>query len=310
MDASDYSSTTFALPAPAATPVDHLSRPPQFSLRGLLLAMALASVTFATLPVAGVFGLAGAYLIFVVASFWRVKPQNVPLKRWAVDVFAGVVFPILCFYYDADGGASMPNALGMFYGGPIQVLLYVAVALQLTALVSWWICPRHLLWLIGALAGVLMVGALLALSIAVAMIPLTLMGLLFLIGVLGLAPWYTSFIFFRNAREAFRTVDRSGRPSHAGVAGVVLGALIAVAFPMTAEWWVRRDVRHLIAAIENGNSGGAVAATYRLKLVAPPQYLKPVRNQYFQSTDAGRQAEYASTYREITRRGIDEYESD
>ena len=309
MDASDFSSTTLALSAPALTTVDHSTRPPQFSLRGLLLAMALASVTFAILPIAGVFGLAGAYLIFVVASFWRVRPQSVPLKRWAVDLFAGIVFPILCFYYDADAsGRSL--GLRMFYGGPIQVLLYVAVALQITALIAWWICPRQSFWLLGLLAGVLLVGALLALAIAVAMIPLTLIGMLLLVGVLGLAPWYTSIVFFRNAREAFRAVDRSGRPSRVGVAGVVLGAFVAAAIPTAAQWWVCRDVHHLIAAIETGNAGAATAAKHRLKLVAPPQYLAPLRFQHYQSTDAGRQAEYATSYREITGRGIDEYESD
>ncbi|MGE0534514.1 MAG: hypothetical protein AB7O68_06035 [Pirellulales bacterium] len=302
--ATSASATAAGAPVPPAPVVCDLARPPQFSLRGLLLAMALASITFAILPALGVFALAGAFVVFVILSLWRVGPEHQAMKRWGVDASAGVVFPLLCFYYDAAGEGKMPTAMGMFYGGPIQVAVYVAVGWQIAALLSWLLSPWRPIWLVGLWGGTMAVGAIVALAIGIVMLPLTFIGLFVLVGVLGLCPWYASFVYFCNAREAFRAIDRGGAPNRLGVAGFVIGALLAMFVPAAADIWVRRDVRQLVTAVQMGNQGKVDAITQRLLYVAPPQYLQPVRVEYNLSSDPALQAQLDNIHRQIAGAGV------
>jgi hypothetical protein len=149
------------------------------------------------------------------------------------DVGVGVLLPIWLLGLDRvlfpdEGilGRWMPAA----YAGTAGFVL---------ALTSWLAfgSPPSLL------SGVLAAGALFALSVGVALLPWSILGILFLgLGLLGLTPFAMVYVYFSCTREAWKSGD--GRFT-LGVAGFVLGTLP----PLGAQLATDRAAEHALVLV-------------------------------------------------------------
>lgn len=125
-------------------------------------------------------------------STYRIAPIHVPEPTWkqvVIDWIGGVVGPIACLVFDpiifGPGGEYRNFTITAYVG----IIVFVLV---LTA----WLLFRP--WP-SVFAGLLYAGSLFAMCIGVLIFPLTLIGLIVGIGIFGLTPFLTAWVFLRNA---------------------------------------------------------------------------------------------------------------
>jgi hypothetical protein len=111
--------------------------------------------------------------------------QDWSWKSFIWDFLFVVLLPLLCFVLDP---------IFIEWPEPTRYALY---ALVTTLSVMFWLSciPKRVQWFNQLLNGSLLLGALLASAIGVLLLPMTLIGLFFIIGMLGLVPFGTAWRF-------------------------------------------------------------------------------------------------------------------
>ena len=188
-----------------------LDPPPRFSLRSLLILQAVCAVFFAILAAWGSDSVPIAVAATLVLACMHVRPDQRPLKRFAVDLLGGIFLPVLCAYYD-------PVLLGRHRGSPWQVSVYAVVVFQMTALLVWLFGQWRLARLSGLFAGIFLAGALLAFGCGIALLPLTLIGSFAIIGLAGFTPFITCHVLLRNFLQAKKLAYSQGHKVWASLA--------------------------------------------------------------------------------------------
>lgn len=154
-------------------------------------------------------------------------------KQDNFDFAFGVVVPIACFLVD-----PVVFQGGFFGGGPVlgefQYLAYLISAIEMAVLILWISFKRHLQSFTGPVAGVLILGGLFSFLIGVLILPYSLIGLLFILGIAGFVPFFTSFVYLRNGVRALRAHDMNSAYGHRFSTAVASG-LIALALPVVVS---------------------------------------------------------------------------
>src|SRR6476661_6263981 len=161
-----------------------------------------------------------------MAGFWKrrfVLPATASQRIF--DVIFGIAAPILCLVFDP---AIFRNGFpaGMGFLSEYRTFAYVAITLSIVALAYYLLSQRGSLLLAGFLLG----GGIFSLVLGIAMLPMTFIGLLIGIGVFGLTPFVTSFVFLRNGYRAWRGSSTS--EESAAVVYVAIGLLLAIGVPL------------------------------------------------------------------------------
>lgn len=136
-------------------------------------------------------------------SFWQRQfaPQRTRFQT-SFDIVFGIVVPILCLIFDPVVFRPLGEPAEL---GHIQTFSLFAIGFSILALTVWLLLPIRFSWGNGFLAGCFFTSALLSFSLGVRLLPLSLLGLLFIIGVAGFTPFLSAFVYFRNSLKAFRT---------------------------------------------------------------------------------------------------------
>jgi hypothetical protein len=181
-------------------------------------------------------------------GFWKRQFSDSPsLAQKIFDVVMGIIAPILCLYFDplifkniifsvscGDGNATL--------GQPLAIFAYTLIGLGMLALAIWLIAGTRLGGSAAFFAGIFFAGAESALALGVALLPLSVPALLFIIGILGFIPFLTAFVYLRNGVRAWRSARRQDPPKlRAWVFTIALmGALVIYLIPTFIQWqaWV------------------------------------------------------------------------
>ncbi len=221
------------------------------------------------------------------------------------DIAFGVVLPVACFLLD-------PFVFKNFGGGgrgeleSLQFFTYALAALEMTALGVWLAARGRLGEWATAAGGVLLAGALFCFAIGVVLLPFSLIGLLFIIGVFGFTPFFTGFVYLRNGARAVRLARNSLSFRANFVGSLVVGALIVFSLPALAGAGVSRfvnaSVETLIAGREMSQfEWGALRAA---SLLTDDEFEQLV-SAYSGEADPARRARLAVIYRELTGRDVE-----
>lgn len=135
--------------------------------------------------------------------FWRRQFAAVPTRSQVLfDGIFGVILPILCFVADPvvfKNGIFGPPEFGRY-----QVLAYLVSTVEIAVFIVWRTFRKQLTTFSAPFGGVLLAGGLFSTAIGIAILPLSVLGLLFVIGVLGFIPFLTGFVYFRNGVRAMK----------------------------------------------------------------------------------------------------------
>lgn len=229
-------------------------------------------------------------------SFWR--RQVTGQSTWpqvVFDVAFGIVFPLVCLIADPivfreEGALSGRGVLADY-----ALFAYLFIGLQALALAAWLLLGRRLAaggaWFAGPLAA----GAIFAGVVGLAILPLSLIGLLFIIGILGFTPWLTSFVYVRNALRAYAGAGGVLRPAARRLLAVA-GLLCSLLPSFAIDTYIRRETEDLLRHPQR--SGGLVE---RWGLIRTERII----DAYEQCPPGPRREALASLYRRLTAEDIE-----
>jgi hypothetical protein len=186
-------------------------------------------------------------------TFWQKQfNRNVTMKQTLFDILFGIVVPIALLIFD-------PGVFRETIFASIRIFSYTAITLGITVFIIW-LLIRHKsgpvnTFLIGAIYTsllALMLSVLSLLVLAITLFPPSLESLgLALLGVLGLLPWLTAFVYFRNGRRA---LNMAGSATHQPTFVLTMAALLfVVGIPAAAQTGTTRFVDHSVELVLQGN---------------------------------------------------------
>lgn len=237
--------------------------------------------------------------------FWfRQFSSSVTSRQTNFDVVVGAVAPILCFICDP---IVFKNNLGFVPFGldfsPFRLLVYFFSGLSILTLLLWLKLRDRSGELSAVIAGILLSGAVGSLIIGIVILPLTMFGLLILIGILGFTPFIVSFVYLRNAIRALNTAKHLITLPQL-MRSCLLGAILVGGLPALAHWQISRMVTQSMNELLSSNVQTAEWATQRLRYVGWAADLDQVVWTYSRETDQTRKEALAKAYKEITGKDI------
>lgn len=167
----------------------------------------------------------------------------------------GIVLPLGCLYADPVVFTSTSMGGRPLVAAIYRIPAYAFFAFEFVSLAIWLGFRKSLARWAGLFSGALWLGASGALALGIVMLPLTVIGLIIVIGVLGLVPFGTAAVYARQAATAWS--ERRPARSNAGhvlllVAGLTLPTA-AIAGPF---FFVRGQVHQAIAQLAGNSEPG------------------------------------------------------
>jgi len=224
----------------------------------------------------------------------RPRPLAPRERRW-FEVICGILLPIVCVV--ADPIVFKHSVLFGGLGGPLFqwgiVFGYMEILIGVIALTIFlWRRPAS-----PFLAGILLVGTAFSVFLGIILFPFSLLGLFFVIGVLGFSPFLSFIVFARACRQVWSDCLISQTKKTVAIyAG--LGFLWASALPVAAQRTVDAIVK---PAVQQVLSGEADEKTRRLLWVLNwATDLDPLVTAYQSEKERPKKQYLAEVYEEIS----------
>lgn len=239
-------------------------------------------------------------------KFWRRQfSGTVTTHQLIYDVALGIVLPILSFIFDP---VVFNNNFTLIPFGPelsqYKVLVYLFSALSILTLSAWLMLGNRSGSLSAVVAGILLSGSACSLLIGILILPLSLIGLIVLIGLLGFIPFFTSFVYLRNSVRAFNTAKPLlSRPKL--TASLLLGAILIIIPPVFAHRQINRMVAQSMNDLLSGDVRATESATQRLRYFAWAADLDQMVWAYSRETEQTRKETLARAYKDLTGKDIE-----
>jgi hypothetical protein len=164
------------------------------------------------------------------AGFWRRQfQQESTRKQRRYDWAFGVIMPVVCFFFDPFifkfWGSAGGGVLGAY-----KPFAYSGSFISILGMMAWLLWREKLGGYSAILSGLFFLAGSFALLIGIPLIPFSLIGTLYLVGLVGFTPLFTSVIFLRNGVRALRAakLDFNGSKLAAAIAA---GTLWGLALP-------------------------------------------------------------------------------
>lgn len=233
-----------------------------------------------------------------MAVFWK-KRFELPAtasQRW-FDCIFGIIAPILCLIFDpAIFRSGFPAGVGFL--SEYRPFAYVAITFSIVALAYYLLRQSGYLPLVGILVG----GGIFSLVLGLAMLPMTAIGLFILIGVFGLTPFVTSFVFLRNGYRAWR-----GSPANHGspaLASIAIGLLLVIGIPLATHVSYTHTVRKALTEISSGSEQEYSKGVSTLKWLRYDT--DQVAVTYQKCSDSNQRARLSRAYTDLTGKAVED----
>jgi hypothetical protein len=241
------------------------------------------------------------------ARFWKQQFNDSPTQPQTIfDIIFGVAMPVLCFLLDPGIIGKGLLSPGSFLFRPIypyNFFVYALSAMAILSLAAWLFAGRRLGKWSSFFVGVFLPGAMLSFAIGCFIFPLTLMGLVALIGLLGLTPFFTAFVYLRNGVRAMRASRASSRRSQI-IATALLGAVVIAGISTAGQIVISKMTAESIDQILHSEAAPDEAVA-RLRYLRSFVDVAPLFHEYEKETDPARKDRLAKAYEEITRENIE-----
>lgn len=225
----------------------------------------------------------------------------------AFDVTFGLILPILCFMADPIVFKSLA-----LIGRPLledyQSFAYVVSTVEMGFFLVWRTFPARANTLSPVFGGVFLLGACVSGLIGVIMLPLTLSTLLFVIGLVGLIPFLTAFVYLRTGIRALN-VEANVSPFAPRITVATLSGLLVIGSLVVACTFAENSISASVDTVIYGNAVEAEAAVNRLKWIRfiPAKHTTRLALAYGREWNDEKKAILARAYWEITGDDVDRW---
>jgi hypothetical protein len=235
--------------------------------------------------------------------FWRrqFQEQTTTAQR-KFDWIAGVILPVICIAYDP--GVFRNSVLGgQSWLGDFKAFAYLLSFVSIMGMMAWLIWGARLKWINSLLAGLFILGGAVSLVIGVMLAPVSLLGLIVLIGALGFTPLLSSIVYLRNGVRAFRAA-RPFLDKRTLVHSMALSAVLSAAIPFT----IQAEIHKSLSAIKSGDIETVKWESRKLRVLSPLVNFDSLREHYRLSKDIQHTPQLrivADFYEEMTGESIE-----
>jgi hypothetical protein len=223
-------------------------------------------------------------------GFWARQVSGAATGGQVVfDVLFGMVGPVVCLMLDP--GVLRPG--GIYFGpwSELRLFAYLVIAVGILGLGYFLVTRRASLFLAGMMYG----AAVFSLVVGVVLLPMSMLGLLLVIGILGFTPFVSAFVVWRNARRC----REAAMGQRNGWRVVALGAVMVLGVPMGVQASLTMVANWALARVIGG--GGDVSREMRtLQMVRVAARTDAIVEAYQRTGDVGERARLAAVYEEIT----------
>lgn len=239
-------------------------------------------------------------------GFWAQQfgPHRTGLQN-GFDVAFGLVLPILCFIADPVVFKSFP-IFGPALLEDYQLFAYVMSTVEMGFFLVWRTFPAKLNGLSPLFAGVFFGGACFSAAIGIAMLPVTVWAVWIFIGLLGLIPFASAFVYLRNGVRAL-TAQANDLPFASRFTVATLSGVLVISSLVLGSVFVENSISRSVDTVIHGNTIDAEAAADRLKWFRfiPDKQCNRLAFAYGNEWNAEKRAFLGRTYWEITGEDID-----
>jgi hypothetical protein len=233
-------------------------------------------------------------------GFWqRQFSQQRTRSQLIFDMIFGVHAPVICFIADPIVFKSMlfPPALYPDF----QIFVYLVTLLEVPLLAVWLLYGGKFKSAALLAGGALMAGALFSFLIGVVILPFSLIGLLYVIGIFGFIPFLTAFVYSRNAVRALQAQPKGLRFQWAFVLATI-AAVYVIGLPAVVSLGTARVATVWTSEVLYGDEQDAESAAQRLRWlpIVPERSLNQLLWAYEREDNPDRRRLLAQRYREIT----------
>jgi hypothetical protein len=231
-------------------------------------------------------------------SFW--SRQFGQERTWAqicFDLVVGAMLPVACLA--ADPIVFRGDSFGAPRFGSYALFAYAFIGIAILALaVS--LLPNGSNAL---LAGVFVADTLFALLLGFAILPYSILGVFFVcIGLLGLSPFLTAFVFGRNAIRAWKNARHTTRTS---VMLAAMGFVFASAGPFFFQRFVDQEITRATELAVSTDEHEAVQGVSRLRSLSFIANSDNLVWAYRAERDSDRRDRLARAFKELTGEEIE-----
>ena len=239
-------------------------------------------------------------------GFWKRQfaPQQTR-KQLIFDMIFRVHGPVICFIADPIVFKSMLFGPALF--SDYQFFVYLVTLVQVPVMAMWLLYGTRFKSAGLIVGGALMAGAFFSFLIGVAILPFSLLGLLWIIGIFGFTPFLTAFVYLRNSVRAMRAQPKGlGLPCAFVLA--TIAAVYVIGVPAVVSVGTARVATVWTSEVLYGDDQVAEDAAHRLSWlpVVPDNSLTQLLQAYEREHNFDRQRVIARHYREITGEDIEE----
>ena len=192
------------------------------------------------------------------AEFW--KRQFGPTRthpQIVFDVCLGIIVPTLCLILDP--GIIRSRELLHSPLANYALFAYLEIGLCIAALSFYLITQRTS----ALFAGIFYAGAVFSLAVGIILLPLTLIALFAVIGIPGLTPFFTCFVFLRNARRCWPSSVQ--KRSSSAVLTAAASAMMLFLVPLGLQFETVRIANRALDSLQTGTDQQADRAITILK---------------------------------------------
>ena len=238
MEAADFTDEEIA-----SQLLSDLEQKPKFVAHKLSVRemMALTFVCAVAISLVNEFQVLGTLALFGVAFIWSLASASYvkgSQARFINEVIWGCLLPIACLMTDPivfalHGGGYFGVQIFGKHVPEVPIGIYLFLGWQmLNMAASWFIAgasPSVRAWF----AGTFLVGAIFAGGLGLILIPLSLLGLTYVIGIIGFTPLITAYIYASRTRRYWRASHSSLNRLYFALAGMVGAIILPAIFSIT-----------------------------------------------------------------------------
>lgn len=236
-------------------------------------------------------------------GFWRRQFQKETTgSQNRFDWLFGVIMPVICFVFDPivfKGESFEPAVFGTF-----KPFAYILSFVLVMAMSAWLLWGKKLKGFNAAFAGLFLIGGLISFGIGIVLLPFSLLGLIFIIGILGFTPLFTSIVYLRTALRSYQTV-KPFIEKKLLVHSFILSALLSFVLPSV----INLKVEQTLDEMQNGDAQTIRASAQRLEYLAPIVNFDFLARSYLleknDDPNNEKRAALAEAYQELTGENLE-----
>lgn len=232
--------------------------------------------------------------------FWRRQFQKETTHSQKIfDWIFGVIMPVICFAFDP--AVFKGGIVGSAFLGKYKPFAYILSFVSVMAMSAFLIWGRKLKWINGFLAGFFAIGGFISLIIGIVLLPISLFGLIILIGALGFTPLCSSLVFLRNSLRAFHFAQ-----PHFQRKVLIRSAILAGLFGLITPAVINFEIQNLLNKMKNGDVQTIRKNSQYLKFAAPITNFNLLTEGYNFQDNSDEIKAFAEEFENLTGESIEE----